>query len=470
MTTIVWFRQDLRLADNPALHAACARGEVVPVYILDEGPGVRPMGGASRWWLERSLASLAESLGGLVLRRGEAREALGRLLEETGAGGVYWNRCYEPWAVARDKDLKEWLRAAGVEAKSFGSALMHEPWEVRTGAGTDFKVFTPFWKACLQAEVAKPLPAPKAKLAKLPQTDMLGDWRLYVPKPDWAKGWEDTWTPGEDGATARLEAFLKDGLAGYAAGRDAPGGNRFSRLSAPLHFGEVSPRQVWARVRAEEARRPPLAKDAEVFLKELGWREFAHHVLFHFPALAEDNWKAAFDAYPWRADGDALAAWQQGRTGYPLVDAGMRELWATGFMHNRARMVAASFLVKHLRIDWREGERWFWDTLVDADLANNAFGWQWVAGSGADASPYFRVFNPFMQGFRFDGHGDYTRRWVPELAELPDEHLHAPGKAPEGVLRMAGVELGRTYPMPIVDHDEARAAALAGHAMVKNGD
>ncbi|MEZ5852638.1 MAG: deoxyribodipyrimidine photo-lyase [Hyphomicrobiaceae bacterium] len=470
MTTIVWFRQDLRTTDNPALAHAAARGKVLPVYILEDSPPPpgRRLGGASRWWLHHSLAALRRDVPGLVLLAGDPRRVIPDLVAQTRASSVVWNRCYEPHAIARDTEIKAALAAAGIDAASFNASLLHEPWEIETGSGGPFKVYTPFWKAARQKPVPKPLPAPR--LAPVTVEGMglpLAELALTPAKPDWAAGWQAIWSPGEAGAQARLDAFLKAGLSGYGERRNRPDLPHVSRLSPHLHFGEISPRLVWHRTEALAASEPSLAGDAAKFLSEVGWREFAYHLLYHFPTLPDRNWKPAFDAYPWVDDPKALVAWQRGRTGYPMVDAGMRELWATGYMHNRVRMIAASFLVKHLRIDWRHGERWFWETLLDADLANNAAGWQWVAGSGADAAPYFRIFNPIEQGRKFDPTGNYVRRWCPELARLPDAVLHAPFAAPAEVLAAAGVTLGDVYPHPIVDHQTARRAALAGYEAVK---
>ncbi len=469
MTTIVWLRRDLRTRDNPALAAAAARGRVLPVFILDDattGPQWR-WGGASRWWLHHSLAALRDNLGHLPLFRGDPRELLPAVIKKVGASAVYWNRCYDPFAIARDMELKASLQRLGVEVQSFNGSLLHEPWDVATGSGGPFKVFTPYWRASLSRSVAAPLPAPMLKIVKAAALgDRLEDWDLLPADPNWATGWEDLWTPGEKGALARFDDFAKNGLVGYQELRDRPDLRGTSRLSPHLHWGEISPRQIWARI-ALESEDPSKRDGASKFLSEVGWREFAHHLLYHFPTLPERNWRPNFDAYPWRNSADDFKAWRQGRTGYPLVDAGMRELWQTGWMHNRVRMVTASFLVKHLRIDWRRGETWFWDTLLDANLANNAAGWQWVAGSGADASPYFRIFNPMTQGRKFDPNGDYVRRWCPELARLPNEYIHAPCQAEPETLARAGITLGSTYPNPIVDHDQARKAALNGYDKVR---
>jgi len=470
MTTIVWFRQDLRRRDNPALAAAAATGAVIPIFILDHAASDSrwSLGGASRWWLHHSLAALREELGGLLLLKGEPCDLLPELVTTTGASAVYWNRCYEPLAIARDKETKALLQARGIEARSFNGSLLHEPWEIATRGGEPFKVYTPYWRASLKAPVAAPLAAPKLTIDQASASgDWLEDWGLCPSRPNWAEGWEAIWRPGEAGALARFDGFVRDDLAGYESRRDRPDPPGTSRLSPHLRWGEISPRQIWARL-ALQAEDPAKRQGADKFLSEVGWREFSYHLLYHFPTLPEENWRPEFDAYPWRDSVGDLKAWQRGATGYPLVDAGMRELWQTGWMHNRVRMIAASFLIKHLRIDWRQGEAWFWDTLVDADLANNAAGWQWVAGSGADASPYFRIFNPILQGEKFDPNGDYVRRWCPELAALPNKFIHAPFKATAEVLDRAGIKLGQTYPAPIVDHDQARAAALDGYRRIRN--
>lgn len=472
--TLLWFRQDLRLADNPALAAALERGApVVPVYVLDdESEGMWRAGGASRWWLHHSLvaldADLRERGSRLVLARGDSGEALRRLVAETGAGAVYWNRRYEPAARRRDAALKTELTGAGVEAKSFNAALLFEPHTIKNKQGGPFQVFTPYWRHCSALGFAEPVKsgakAPPAP-ARWPATLAAEELGL-LPAFPWADGFSARWTPGEAGAAARLRAFLGgERVHAYDERRDFPAEEGTSGLSPHLHFGEIGPRQIAAAVKALGARRglDPASNGARVFLAEVGWREFAHHLVYHFPDTPERPLREEFGRFPWADDpgGKKLRAWRRGRTGYPIVDAGMRELWATGWMHNRVRMIAASFLVKHLRLPWRSGAEWFWDTLVDADLANNTLGWQWSAGCGADAAPYFRIFAPVTQGQKFDGAGAYVRRWAPELARLPDKFLHAPWTAPAEVLAAAGVRLGETYPRPVVDHATARAEALA---------
>lgn len=474
-TQIVWFRQDLRLTDHGALRAAVATdAPVLPVYILDdETPGPWAIASASRWWLHHSLealtARLAEVGAPLILRRGTFAAELTKLVKETGATTVYCSRSYEPWAVSLESDLKAKLEKAGAELKRYPGTLLREPEDMRTKAGGPFKVYTPFWNALSGGDdPAKPRPAPKTVIppAALPKSDTLASWKLLPTQPDWAGGMRDSWQPGEAGAELRLEAFLAEAVSGYADSRNRPDKIGTSRLSPHLHFGELSPHRVWHAV-MHHARGGSLGKGAETYLKEIVWREFSYHLLFHFPNLPDKPFRPEFAAYPWKASKASLDAWQRGQTGFPIVDAGMRELWHTGWMHNRVRMVVASFLIKHLLISWQQGEQWFWDTLVDADLASNAASWQWVAGSGADAAPYFRIFNPMKQGATFDPNGDYVRHWVPEIAALPDDVLHAPWQADAATLKAAGVVLGKSYPHPIVDHDTARKAALAGYAAIK---
>ncbi len=475
---LVWFRQDLRLADNPALAAAAASdAPVVALYVLDDSLEWN-QGGASRWWLHHSLSALDGELQrlygfGLTLRRGKASNVVPTLAAELQAQAVHWNRCYEPAAITRDAGIKAALKRDGIVAESHNAALLYEPWTVKTQTGGWFKVYSPFWRACRAlGDPPPPLPVP-AKLAGhlAVKSDSLQQWQLLPTKPDWAGGLRDCWVPGSMGAETLLAEFLDQGLTGYAENRDRPDLPATSRLSPHLHFGEIGPRQIWHATRfAADAGGATLGRHAEKFLSEIGWREFAHHLLYHFPDLPQRNFRADFDSFPWAEDSDALRRWQQGRTGYPIVDAGMRELWHTGWMHNRVRMIVASFLVKHLRQPWTAGEAWFWDTLVDADLANNAASWQWVAGSGADAAPYFRIFNPILQGERFDPDGAYVKHWVPELKAVPARFIHKPWDASAAILREAGVELGRTYPAPMVDHDAARALALAAFASLRDKD
>lgn len=467
---LVWFRQDLRVADNPALHAACEAGEpVYPLFIwAPEEEGAWAPASASRYWLHHSLAALDAALralgSALTIRAGASLAAITAFAREVGARRVYWNRRYEPAAVERDGLLEQALADAGIDARSFKGGLLFEPREVRTNAGEPFKVFTPFWRQCLkQPEPEAPLPVPRRipAPARWPASRVLAELKL-LPRVDWAGGIRQSWPVGEAGARAALDRFLAQGIDGYAQCRDRPDLDGVSRLSPYLHFGEVSPRQVWAAVCAREldAGRMSLSASAAGYLRQLGWREFAHHLLFHFRATPAQPLREEYAAFPWLDDAHQLECWERGRTGYPIVDAGMRELWTTGWMHNRVRMIAASFLVKDLLVHWRHGARWFWDTLVDADLANNTLGWQWTAGCGADAAPYFRIFNPVSQAERFDPDGRYVRKWVPELARLPDRHLHSPWRAPDDVLAAAGVRLGAEYPHPMVEHDLARQRAL----------
>ena len=436
---IVWFRRDLRLADNPALRAAADTGRpVIPLYVYDETEGVRAPGGAALWWLNRSLKSLAESLEArgskLIVRKGEAAKVVGALARELKADGVYWNRLHAPDADARDDALAASLQAEGVTVERGEARLLTDPGALRTKAGGLFKVYTPFWRA------ARPQIDPSPALATPKRLEAPAHWpkseSLPAREPKWAAGF-DIWTPGESGAADRLERFIDDALAEYPKGRDLPAVEGSSRLSPHLHWGEIGPAQVWRSLDVAQHAHHGIDNAVEKFRAELGWREFNHHLLAAQPHLATENSKPAFDRMHWRKDKAALHAWREGRTGYPLVDAGMRQLWHEGFMHNRVRMVTASFLIKHLLIDWREGEAWFWDTLVDADEANNPANWQWVAGCGADAQPFFRIFNPASQAERYDKDGVYIRRWVPELAKG-----------------------GKGYPKPIVDHGEARARAL----------
>ncbi|MCC2096660.1 MAG: deoxyribodipyrimidine photo-lyase [Hyphomicrobiales bacterium] len=478
---IVWFRHDLRLADQPAIRAAADSGApVICIYILDEeSPGLRSPGGASRWWLHHSLTALKADIdkagARLHILRGPAGELVPAIARAANAAGLYWTRRYDGPGVAIDRKLKETLREQDIAAKSYNGQLLNEPWTIETKSGGPYAVFTPYWKAVR----AGPEPdAPLPRVTKIedgvwprgaPQTVSLEDLELLPVQPDWARGLRDRWTPGEAGARTRLKDFLDGPLRDYTEERDRPDREATSFLSPHLAFGEISPRQIWHATRHAAHERKGLDRAAEKFLAEVGWREFSYHLLFHNPGLAEKNYNSRYDAFPWRdADPDVLSAWQMGRTGVPIIDAGMRELWQTGYMHNRVRMIAASYLIKNLLIDWREGERWFWDTLCDADPANNAASWQWVAGSGADAAPYFRIFNPVLQGCKFDPKGEYVRRFVPELGNLPDTFIHNPWDAPLDVLDKACVALGKTYPEPLVDLKASRQRALQAYR--KTGD
>jgi deoxyribodipyrimidine photo-lyase len=475
-TTLVWFRRDLRLADNPALQLATAAGGpivAVFVYAPDEEAPWSP-GSASRWWLHHSLAALDADLRRrgmpLTVRRGPSLPALLALAREVGARRVVWNRLYDPATVARDTSVKAALREQGLEVDSCNAALMCEPWTIRTGTGGPYRVFTPFWRACqgtLDAQ-AVPTAAPARLSGPNPAPASLAIAELdLLPRQRWDQGLQAAWQPGERGAQARLAGFCEEWLDQYDDGRNRPDQPGSSRLSPHLHFGEIGPRQCLVATRNVVAARPAAQKSAEAFVRELGWREFAHHLLHHYPQTPEQPLDAKFSAFPWAADESRLAAWQQGRTGYPIVDAGLRELWTTGWMHNRVRMIAASLLTKNLQQPWVAGARWFWDTLVDADLAANTLGWQWTAGCGADAAPFYRIFNPVLQSERFDPQRTYLRRWLPELARLPDTWIHRPWLAPPAVLLAAGVRLGHDYPEPVVDFPASRAAALAAYASIK---
>lgn len=469
-TSIVWLRDDLRLDDNPALIGAATLGlPLTVVYVLDEeSEGIRPLGGATRWWLHHSLAALAAGLEAkgqrLILRRGPAEDVIQQLATETNARHLFWNRRYGLPERTVDANVKAWAGDNGIKASSYQANLLFEPWTVRTGAGGPYKVFTPFWRACLaNGDVRDPLQAPHAlpapvEHAAMPPRDDLKDWQLLPSSPDWSGGLAEAWEPGEEGARHRLGEFLDGPSEEYGTGRNIPGVEGTSRLSPHLRFGEVSPFRVWRQIRRRFPHEIPA--DVAIFRSELGWREFCWHLLYTNPDLATRNYRPDFDRFGWETPAiDELAAWQQGRTGYPFVDAGMRQLWQTGWMHNRVRMAAASFLVKNLLADWRIGEQWFWDTLVDADAASNPANWQWVAGSGADASPYYRIFNPVTQSKKFDAGGQYLRRYLPELAGLDAKAIHEPWKA--------GVEL-TGYPEPLVDLPESRERALAAYQRLKD--
>jgi deoxyribodipyrimidine photo-lyase len=465
--SIVWFRQDLRTLDNPALTAACKADNVLPIYILDDAnAGQYKMGGASRWWLHHSLKALNASLSNaLNIYHGDAATVIGDLCQRFAVETVYWNRCYEPYHITQSQNIKVQLSSQGIKACSINGSLLNEPWTVFKKDGSPYKVFTPYHREASKIDRSIDiLPAPTLPkgLTRDPKAILLDSLAL-LPLTHWDANFYKHWTPGEAGASSLLKRFLSDGINDYKDGRDRPALKAISRLSPHLHFGDISPQQIINALLT-------IADDqnSEHFKREIRWREFSYYLLFHFPGLPNQNLKANFDHFPWENNPAWLKRWQQGLTGYPLVDAGMRELRQTGYMHNRVRMVVASFLIKNLLVDWRLGASWFWDCLVDADLASNSASWQWVAGCGTDASPYFRVFNPIIQGEKFDPQGEYTKLYLPELKELPDKYLYRPWEAPTDVLSQANITLGETYPHPIVQIKESRERALAAYGTTKN--
>lgn len=476
--TLVLFSNALRLADNAALLAAVdAGGPVIPVYVFDEqSPKVRPLGAASKWWLLKSLTSLQKDLrergSDLIIRRGNTTNCIAELAAEVDAARVMLTRGYTPAAVATEQSLHKALEQMNIECRRFGGYLLLEPEMVRTKTGTKYTVFTPFWRTASELiDTTEPQPVPSIITApeSWPVSDDIGLLGLEPKPAHWAAPIAARWQPGEAGARERLADFLEGPVQTYKQARDFPATDATSSLSPHLTFGEISPRTLWFEAKKHMAANDAISTGGAHFLRELGWREFSTHLLFHFPEMQTRPMRKQFAEFPWReGHGDLVEAWQKGQTGFPIVDAGMRQLWQLGWMHNRVRMIVASFLVKDLLWHWHEGEAWFWDTLVDADFANNIASWQWVAGCGADASPYFRIFNPTTQGEKFDGKGDYVRRFVPELANLPDKYIHNPSEAPAGVLEMAGVKLGETYPKPIIDRKQARERALAALASIKN--
>ncbi|QJR82622.1 deoxyribodipyrimidine photo-lyase [Alteromonas pelagimontana] len=468
--SIMWFRQDLRVKDNPALNAACDKGKLVPIYIEDTtAPDEQQPGGASKWWLHHSLQKLNDRLNGhLQIFLGDPYEIIPKLAKNFQAQSVYWNRCYGPHQMQRDKKIKCALKASSIEVRSFNGSLLWEPMDIRKADGGAYKVFTPYYrKGCLNAAPPRfpQAPPPRIDYADVPLKRLPLDQLTLMPNIRWYHKIAITWQPGEEGAAERLSVFLTETADNYKEERNIPAVPGTSRLSPHLHFGEISPHQIWYAVK--DAYGDTENKNIDTFLSELGWREFSYYLLFYFPDLATKNFNPKFDTFPWRSSNIDLQAWQQGKTGIPIVDAGIRELWQTGYMHNRIRMVVASFLVKNLLIDWREGEAWFRDCLVDADLASNSASWQWVAGSGADAAPYFRIFNPVLQGEKFDKEGEYVSQYCPELKLLPRKYIHKPWEAPEEVLRKANITLGADYPDPIVDLKASRQRALDAFAEIK---
>jgi len=450
MKTIFWFRRDLRLKDNPGLAAAAARGTVLPLYIHDEGP--HGLGAASELRLHHSLLSLYASLEKkLLCLKGEPLTLLKKLIKENDISAVYWNRLVEPWSIKRDEHIKTALKKEGLEVKSFNGSLLWQPWTILKNDQTPYKVFTPYYKkGCLEA----PCPHQPIGSSSLSLLSVSPSPPTLSLKP-WHQKMLQHWNISENGAHQTLQSFIKTGLSNYKEGRNFPAKLASSRLSSYLHFGEISPHEVWHTILKQKR-----SVSQEAFLSELGWREFSYYLLYHFPALPEKNLQPKFDRFPWISNKDHLKKWKKGQTGIPFVDAGMRELWETGYMHNRVRMVVASFLIKNLRLHWHEGRDWFWDCLFDADLASNSASWQWAAGCGADAAPFFRIFNPVTQGQKFDPDGIYTKRFLPELKNLPLSYLFSPWEAPDDILEKSGILLGKTYPNPIVDLKTSREEAL----------
>ena len=467
----MWFRHDLRITDNPALNEACRSGDIIPIYIHDNHNNEsKQIGSASKWWLHQSLISLNKDLdGGLITLTGDPKKIIPKLVNESGASSVVWNRNYEPWQITRDKNIKTKLEENGLKVKTFNGSLLWEPWKILNQSGTPYKVFTPFYrKGCLNADSPR---IPEAKPNKINVVTLNDGFDVesleLMPKIEWYKTMEKTWSPGEEGAIKKLDRFLDGPVKYYKTDRDFPGIKGTSRLSPHLHFGEISPNQVWHAALLNQNIQK-VGKDLFHFLSELGWREFSYYLLYHFPEITNKNFNTTFDNYPWSSVTSTFDAWKRGRTGVPIVDAGMRELWETGYIHNRVRMIVGSYLVKNLNIDWRDGEEWFWDCLVDADLAANCASWQWVAGSGADAAPFFRIFNPILQGEKFDKDGNYVRKYCPELSKLPNKYLHQPWEAPEAILNESEIVLGKDYPIPIVDLKESRKDALIKYNIMRS--
>ncbi len=466
MKTIVWLREDLRLFDNPALHHAAQKGLILPVYIYPEG-----LGGASYWWLHHSLEKLAAKFESnkvnLILRTGKPEKVLRELVEQTGADKVVWNRVYSPQGIEQGAKVKDVL--TNITTQSFNAQLLIEPTQILNKQGTAFKVFTPFWRHCQSVLNPSPLLAEPEMLGfeQTVKSELLDSWALLPTTPDWAGGLSTRWQAGEDAAQERWLKFLESTISRYKEGRDFPAQHNTSYLSPHLAFGEISPKQIWFDTKQAIANNEIDSDNGEKFLAEIGWREYSRYLLVHFPQVIDKPFNKRFDEFPWQDEPELLEAWQQGKTGYPIVDAGMRELWETGYMHNRVRMVVASFLTKHCLTHWREGADWFWDTLVDADIANNTASWQWASGCGADAAPYFRIFNPILQGEKFDKEGNYIKKWLPELSKLPKKYINKPWEADRITLELSNVTLGHNYPHPIVDHKQARELALNAYQAIK---
>ena len=473
MTSIVWFRRDLRLRDNPALYHAASEGKVIPVFIYDpRADEPWSLGSASCWWLHHSLASLQRDIlarnNRLVVRQGDTLEILIELCRQSGADKVYWNECYEPHALALDERVTSALEVQCIEHRRFNGHLFYKPGTVLNKSAKPYRVFGAFWKACLQRGIPMETLAEPASMAAMDNTlESIQLEKLeFLPRIPWHNKLKAHWKTGEAQAYKLLDDFCDEGIQTYTISRDYPAEPATSRLSPHLHFGEISVRQIAARLEASIASdtRPGSLKAAERFLGELGWREFAQHLLFYFPDTVREPFDARYKAFPYCKNKHILTAWEQGKTGFPIVDAGMRELWHTGSMHNRVRMIVASLLTKHAQIHWLDGAHWFWDTLVDANLASNTMNWQWVAGCGVDAAPYFRIFNPIRQSKKFDPKGIYLRQWLPELSRLPDKHIHAPWLATDAILAEAGIKLGKIYSRPVLDLKQGREQALENYS------
>lgn len=466
--SIVWFRQDFRVSDNPALLAASQLGTVLPIYILDTlSPKSCRLGKASKVYLHYALSELNESLGGkLNLYVGNPEKIISKLVKMYNIQNVFWNRCYEPWLISADESLKNQLETSNIHYSIFNGSYLWEPEKILKEDGTYYKIFGAYKRKVLNLNPRKPYSAPKnlMLMQDCKNKIQVQDFEL-IPEHHWHEKMKIQYAIGETEAKKKLVAFIKHDLLDYKQRRDYPAEEHTSKLSAHLHFGEISPYQIWDAVCSKSSNIP--TEDREHFLSELLWREFSCYLLYHFKELYKDNVIKKFDNFPWKNETTMLKAWQTGHTGYPMVDAGMRELWQTGYMHNRVRMIVASFLVKNLMIHWHYGRDWFWDCLLDADLANNSASWQWVAGCGVDSAPYFRIFNPTMQGKKFDPDGNYIKKYVPELIKLPSRYLFEPWEAPAHVLKAAGVVLGDTYPRPMIDLKKSRAAALMSYKMLK---
>lgn len=466
--SIFWFRQDLRISDNPGFLEASKLGLVLPIYIFDDcAPKEFKIGQASKIYLHNSLESLNKTLeNNLNFYHGESQKILLNLVKAHNISNIFWNRCFEPWILANDEKIEKKLNAAGVTCKIYNGSYLTDPEEIKTATNSFYKVFGAFKRKVLMLDFEKPVSAPKTlNLIKDSQNKTtLNDFDLCSDQK-WQQKVENSWSFGEKSAQKKLDAFIKKGLSSYEKNRNFPGLDNISKLSPNLHFGEISQNQIIDKV-LNLGKLHAKKIDIDCFVSEIIWREFATYLMFHFNSLHSENFQNKFDNFPWQYNEKLFQAWKTGNTGYPLIDAGMRELWQTGFMHNRVRMVVASFLVKNLMIHWHIGRDWFWNCLVDADLASNSFNWQWIAGSGVDPTPYFRIFNPTLQGEKFDKDGLYTRKFVPELKNLPNKYLFKPWKAPEKVLIAAKLSLGIDYPKPIIDLDNSRKRALAAYKTI----